>query len=237
MQERLPGDAGLADDAILGSNRQNLFFTTRISGLSPFEGSRLPRTAMAQIDRLVAKGRKGGDAHAAAMATMGHSARSMGAGFSPVAGRMASIPRRLQAGVPRDAKALGHYLTVEKKASGLDVRDQWRLYRSKDRSGRETVFARPQRLRDPAGGWHEVTRADGTKARFPNMLGISRFEGKSGPRLGPRRLFTPVGRAKYAPILQAPWDDAAAMAHEGFPALMRVEIERRLVRRAERRRY
>lgn len=100
-----------------------------------------------------------------------------------------------------------------------------------------TVEARPFRARDPAGGYTTFVRKDGTTARMPAMVNISRFDGKSGPRIGPRRLFTPIERASYQPYLQAPWDAAAAEAYGGFGERMQRELDNRLVRRAQGRRY
>ena len=52
-----------------------------------------------------------------------------------------------------------------------------------------------------------------------------------------RRLFAAVDRASYKPKLEQPWDDNADLANDQFGVFFMEEYERKLVRKAEGRKF
>jgi hypothetical protein len=262
-QTREPGDVGLDQRKILIPNALALALTQHVNIDPSWAGGRLPKGMMATVmshrasdngsipDNVLA----GESSNAAAMRAM---ARARG-GRRPAArqsGRWSSIGMRTlgsrlaidlihqnqRAGeydqARMTANRLTHKTTKEGKWSKRSwVGTPWRVFMRPDDSGINTPYAAPFRIRDPAGGFHPIRRSDGSIGKMPNMLNVQPEFGKSGPRVGPKKLFTALHSANYAPKLQAPWDANIKLATEYLARQIDAEMAHRMERKAQGRKY
>lgn len=225
---RLPGDIGLAADRILIPEAKALLDTLGIrspgygkstGGLSPDAMAKV-KAAMAKADAARTPG-----GHLAAMRKMGRESRARAAFY------------RGQTSTFSPAKP-----------------DYTRVYSGPDRrSGLPTYYVAPGRTRDPiavgyvtpgrrranhAGKHLAWTRPDGTEVWLPDthdhLKGSAPY---TTAKVGPKRLFAAIERANYKPRLEQAWQVSAAEAYDMFPAFVSAQIDNRVLRRAEGRRY
>ena len=223
---RLPGDVGLAADRILIPQAKALLDTLGIKspgygkatgGLSPDAMAKV-KAAMAKADTARTPG-----GHRAAMRKMG-----------------------------RESRARAAFYRGQSSSFTPPKPDYARVYKGPDRhSGLPTYYVAPGRTRDPVAGYvagrrkasHDGkhlawTRPNGTEVWLPDthdhIQGAAPY---ARAKVGPRRLFAAIERANYRPRLQQAWETSAAEAYDLFPAFIADQIDNRVLRRAEGRRY
>lgn len=107
----------------------------------------------------------------------------------------------------------------------------WTMFEKLGKNGVPTYFARPPRIRDPAGGTHAIKRKGGKSGLMPKMISLAPAYGEAGPQVGPRMLFAALRQAVYRPKLQAPWESSMSEAVEYLDVAIQAELDHALARR------
>lgn len=128
-------------------------------------------------------------------------------------------------------------IRARRAASGLNGITQG-VFKGKDKvSGLPAFFSRPDRIRDPTGGYHTFRRRDGTTGRMPDMLDANPVYGTMGRAAGPVALTRARASVRHQPVLQEPWARMAETSADTLYDTLQDELAHALERKGQGRSY
>ncbi len=250
---RRPGDVGMDNDKILVPQNNPLLLTQKLNVNPYHNGGRQGPGILSAVKRRAAE--QEGDmftspaeriAQAMSLSSrLGEAKKHLNLSPFELKQSLASVSHRAGiAAIDRHVTGNGRFdkATVadatRRYVKAKDSRVPWGVFGKADpKTGVGTYFARPHRIRDPAGGTHAIRRSNGKTGMMPNMINVASEYGEAGAGVGPRILFYGLRQATYRPSLQPHWDKAIEIATVQFERAMETEFAHALERKGSGRSY